>query len=120
MLLRPAIIDQYVVATNQTAYGYRQPIPCYYARSLAACLPHAPHLPPFIQTNDRAYLHRTNHFNGAPQRLGEVQSDIRGYVSELLSKAVNKGRLDDTVTQEDKEKLLEGLKGWGVLDNNYR
>ena len=77
-------------------------------------------LQPFIQTNDRAYLHRTNHFNGAPQRLGEVQSDIRGYVSELLSKAVNKGRLDDTVTQEDKEKLLEGLKGWGVLDNNYR
>jgi monoamine oxidase len=34
-------------------------------------------------------------------------------VSELLSKAVNKGRLDDTVTQEDKEKLLEGLKGLG-------
>ncbi len=77
-------------------------------------------LQPFIQTNDRAYLHRTNHFNGAPQRLGEVQSDIRGYVSELLSKAVNKGSLDDTVTKEDKQKLLEGLKGWGVLDNNYR
>ena len=70
-------------------------------------------LQPFIQNNDRAYLHRTNHFNGAPQHLGEVQSDIRGYVSELLSKAVNKGRLDDTVTQEDKGKLLEGLKGLG-------
>lgn len=77
-------------------------------------------LQPFIQTNDRAYLHRTTHFNGAPQRLGEVQSDIRGYVSELLSKAVNTGSLDKTVNKEDKEKLLEGLKGWGVLDNNYR
>ena len=77
-------------------------------------------LQPFIQTNDRAYPHRTNHFNGAPQRLGEVQSDVRGYVSELLSKAANKGSLDSTVDKEDKEKLLKGLKGWGVLDNNYR
>ena len=75
---------------------------------------------PFIQTNDRAYLHRREHFNGVPQRLGDVKSDIRGHVSELLSKAVNVGSLDRSVNTEDKEKLLEGLKGWGVLDKDYR
>ena len=75
---------------------------------------------PFIQTNDRAYLHRSTHFNGVPQRLGDVKNDIQGHVSELLSKAVNVGGLDRSVNKEDKEKLLEGLKGWGVLDKDYR
>ncbi len=75
---------------------------------------------PFIQTNNRAYLHRTNHFNGVPQRLGDVRSDVQGYVSELLAKSVNVGGLDRSVNTEDKEKLLEGLKGWGVLDKDYR
>lgn len=49
---------------------------------------------PFIQETSRAYLHRANHFNGVPQRLGDVQADVRGYVSELLSKAINVGGLE--------------------------
>ncbi len=77
-------------------------------------------LEPFIQTNNHAYLHRANHFNGIPQRLGDIRSDVRGHVSELLSKSVNVGGLDRSVNNEDKEKLLESLKGWGVLDNDYR
>lgn len=68
---------------------------------------------PFIQTNDRAYLHRSTHFDGVPQRLGDVKNDIQGHVAELLSKSVNVGGLDRSVNTEDKEKLLEGLKGWG-------
>ena len=75
---------------------------------------------PFIQTNDRAYLHRTNHFGGVPQRLGDVKNDIQGNIAELMSKVVNVGGLDRSVNTEDKEKLLEGLKGWGVLDKDYR
>lgn len=77
-------------------------------------------LQPFIQTNDRAYLHRTNYFGGVPQRLGDVKADMQGYVAELLSKAVNVGSLDRSVNREDKEKLLEGLKGWGALNKDYR
>ena len=39
--------------------------------------------------------------------------------SELLAKATNQRKLDETVTQEDQEILLQALRGWGALDENY-
>ena len=41
-------------------------------------------------------------------------------MSELLAKSVNQGALEQSVSAEDREKLLEGLKEWGVLDADYR
>ena len=76
-------------------------------------------LHPFIIKNNRAFLHSSQAFGGKPQRIGDVEKDMRGHVSELLAKSLNQGALDNAVTTEDHEKLLEGLKGWGVLDRNY-
>jgi monoamine oxidase len=76
-------------------------------------------LHPFIMKNNRAFLHSPKAFGGQPQRIGDVEKDMRGHVSELLSKALDQGALDDAVTAEDREKLLEGLKDWGVLDRNH-
>ena len=45
-------------------------------------------------------------------------NDTRGYVSELLSKAISKGALDADLTKEDREKLLPFLKTYGDLDEN--
>ena len=95
-------------------------IPSHHYGVLHYCRKFGVEMEPFIQTNDRGYLHRTNHFDGVPQRIGDVKTDVRGYVSELLAKAINVGGLDTSVNHEDKEKLLEGLKGWGVLDKDYR
>ena len=95
-------------------------LPSHHYGVLHYCKKFGVAMEPFIQENSRAYLHRTNHFNGVPQRLGDVQADVRGHVSELLSKSVNVGGLDRSVNTEDKEMLLEGLKGWGVLDKDYR
>lgn len=77
-------------------------------------------LEPFIQENHEAYLHSVSHFNGVPQRLGDVQSDMRGYTSQLLAKSLRQNDLDRVVTLEDKEKLLDWLKTWGVLNANYQ
>lgn len=74
---------------------------------------------PFIIKNNKAYLHSASAFGGKPQRIGHVEKDMRGYVSELLAKSLHQGALDGAVTVEDREMLLEGLKGWGVLDRNY-
>ncbi|MFN4171504.1 MAG: flavin monoamine oxidase family protein, partial [Pseudorhodobacter sp.] len=76
-------------------------------------------LHPFIIKNNRAFLHSAKAFDGKPQRIGDVEKDMRGHVSELLAKSLNQGGLDSAVTLEDREKLLEGLKGWGVLDHNH-
>lgn len=77
-------------------------------------------LEPFNALNNNALLHKTTAFGGKPQRYRHIMSDYMGYTSELLSKAVNQDTLDDAVTNETKEILLESLKSWGALDGDYR
>ncbi|VVE51535.1 flavin monoamine oxidase family protein [Pandoraea anhela] len=77
-------------------------------------------LEPFVQNNFNAYLHNTNAFGGKPQRFRHVQTDYQGHIAELLAKATNQGALDDTVTQEDRDKLLESLRSWGALDTRMK
>jgi monoamine oxidase len=77
-------------------------------------------LEPFVQVNYNAYLHSQRAYDGVPQRFRHVQADFNGHVAELLSKAVQKNALDDSVTVEDGEKLLESLRNWGALDASHR
>jgi monoamine oxidase len=49
-----------------------------------------------------------------------VQADFQGYVGELLAKSVNQGALNDRVSKEDGEVLLEALRSWGALDRNMK
>src|SRR6202008_2047134 len=76
-------------------------------------------LEPFIQLNHNAYLHASRAFGGAPQRIRAVKADFKGQVSELLAKATRQGKLDEAVTKEDQEILLQALRSWGALDRNY-
>ncbi len=48
-------------------------------------------------------------------RLREVRADIDGYVSELLSKATSQNVLDDVLTKDDRQRLLDYLRGKGRL-----
>jgi monoamine oxidase len=74
-------------------------------------------LEPFIQKNHNAYLHRSDAFDGKPQRFRHIATDYRGHVSELLAKATDQGMLDAEVTQQDKEKLLDSLRAYGILND---
>ena len=64
-------------------------------------------LEPFTQVNYAAYLHSSDAFGGKPKRYREVQADFNGHVAELLSKSVKQNALDEAVTREDREVLLE-------------
>lgn len=74
-------------------------------------------LEPFIQKNHNAYLHRDDAFDGEPQRFRHIATDYRGHVAELLTKATNQGMLDADVTEEDRQKLMESLRHFGILNN---
>jgi monoamine oxidase len=76
-------------------------------------------LEPFTQVNHNAFVHARQAFGGRPLRLRHVLSDFNGHVAELLGKAVHQNRLDDSLSREDKEKLLEALRDWGALDRNF-
>jgi len=74
----------------------------------------------FSQCNGAAYIHSTQAFGGKPQRFRHVQSDFEGGVAELLAKATHAQALDESLKQEDVERLLQALRQWGALDDKYR
>ncbi|RYE22435.1 MAG: flavin monoamine oxidase family protein [Sphingobacteriaceae bacterium] len=49
-------------------------------------------------------------------RIREIQNDVRGYMSEMLVKAIDHGQLDSNLTKEDTEKIIEFLRAEGGLD----
>jgi monoamine oxidase len=77
-------------------------------------------LEPMNLLNFNAYLHHTDAFDGKPRRYREVQADFHGHVAELLSKCTRQKALDQAVSAEDRDMLLEALRGWGALDADYR
>src|ERR1044071_1800530 len=74
----------------------------------------------FVEVNYAAYLHSTRAFGGKPQRFRAIKADYEGYLAELLAKAVNQKSLDQVVSTEDREVLLESLRSWGALDRDFR
>lgn len=48
----------------------------------------------------------------------QVVHDTRGYLAELLSKAIHKHALDEELTREDAARMADFLKGFGDLDDN--
>jgi len=50
-----------------------------------------------------------------PFQQRQVDNDMRGHVSELLAKAVNRGALDQELTPHDKERMVAFLKTYGDL-----
>jgi monoamine oxidase len=74
---------------------------------------------PFNHLNNNAYVHNSGAFGGKPRRFREIQADFYGHVSELLARCTAQNKLDQAITQEDREMLLEALKGWGALNDKY-
>ncbi|MCP1468407.1 monoamine oxidase [Sphingobium sp. OAS761] len=92
-------------------------IPHHHKCVLHYCRQFGVALEPFIQLNHNGFIHASDAFGGKPVRYKEAAVDFKGHTSELLAKALNSGSLDQSVTGEDKERLLEALRGWGVLDD---
>lgn len=93
-------------------------IPHHHRTVLHYCKAFGVELEPFFQLNHNTLIHRKGAFGGKPQPLRELSIDFKGHVAELLGKALNAGALDSAVTGEDKTKLLEAMREWGVLDKN--
>ncbi|MFT3823778.1 MAG: flavin monoamine oxidase family protein [Chitinophagaceae bacterium] len=49
-------------------------------------------------------------------RIREIHNDVRGYMSELLAKAIDSKQVDSGMTTEDAQKIVEYLRAEGGLD----
>jgi monoamine oxidase len=75
-------------------------------------------LEPFIQVNHNAMVHGIRAFGGRPKRYREIMADYQGGIAELLAKSTRQGKLDEMITKEDGEILIESLRSFGALDRN--
>jgi monoamine oxidase len=91
-------------------------IPHHHTAILGYCKEFGVDLEVFTNDNRAAFFHNLEHFEGSPVVARQVMTDTRGYLAELLAKAVNRNALDDTLTGEDKERLLDLLRSYGDLD----
>jgi monoamine oxidase len=53
--------------------------------------------------------------NGKKLRVDEMMADMGGSTFELLAKASDQGALDQELTAEDRERLLDYLVCWGIV-----
>jgi len=94
-------------------------IPYHHRAVLDYCKRLGVTLEPFIQLNHNALLHSTMAFAGVPQRIRDIKSDFQGQIAELLAKVTQQGKLDEAVSKQDREILLQALRSWGALDHDY-
>ena len=69
----------------------------------------------------RSALLQGNSINGGKAvEQRQVVYDTRGYIAELLSKAIRKDALDEELNREDAKLLLDFLSGYGDLDDKAK
>lgn len=65
----------------------------------------------------RANLYQTeSSFEGKPLPNRHIANDTRGWIAELLAKAINKGAIDQPLSEGDKKRFLGLLTVFGDLD----
>src|SRR4029079_3164955 len=94
-------------------------IPYHHRALLDYCKRLGVALEPFIQLNHNALLHASNAFGGKPQSIRDIKIHFHSPVSELLAKVTQQSKLDEMVSLQDKEILLQALQSWGALDRDY-
>ncbi|MGB5245917.1 MAG: FAD-dependent oxidoreductase [Woeseia sp.] len=93
-------------------------IPGHHQRAMHYCRVLGVDLEVMANDNRYAYTQDDEAFAGKPVTVREYTTNARGFMTELLSKAVNANAFDEPLSDEDKEKLLGFIKAYGDLDDN--
>jgi len=79
---------------------------------------------PFVNLNENAYYYAEGEdagpLAGKPVRIREAKTDLRGHTSELLAKAIDQEALDDHLSAEDQEALMDFLVYEGGLNRSRK
>ena len=104
--------------------GYLNPgparIPSIHTNLLGYCQELGVPLEVEVNATRSAHLQAPEINGGKPVEMRQVIYDTRGYLSELLAKAINKHTLDDELSKEDEQRLLAFLQDFGDLNQNYK
>lgn len=71
-----------------------------------------------VNFSNSALLQSDGVFGDKPIQERQAINDFRGRIAELLSKATNRGALDQELTADDKQRLLAFLRDYGDLSKD--
>ena len=96
-------------------------IPSIHTQMLGYCQELGVPLEVEVNTSRSALMQADVLNGGEAVQQRQVVHDTRGYIAELLSKAINKHALDEELSQEDATRLADFLHGFGDLNasGNY-
>lgn len=90
-------------------------LPYHHRRVLHYCRELGVALEPYIMNTTGNLFQTETGFDKMPIVYRRVQNDARGYIAELLAKAIDQGALQKEVTGEDRTRLLGLLRRFGPL-----
>ena len=67
-----------------------------------------------------AYRHDPEKLDGKPVTVARYVADSRGFIAELLYKAVDQNAFDEPLSADDQEKILAYVRGFGELGRDGR
>jgi len=95
-------------------------IPQHHQALLGYCRELGVALQPMVNDNRNAFLQSDQAFGGRRVRAREFFGASRGYMAELLAKAVSGHALDEALSADDQKSFLAMLRNFGALDREYR
>ena len=95
-------------------------IPQQHQALLGYCRQFGVALEPIVNENRNAFFQSDPDFGGKPVRQRQFISSSRGYIAELLARAIDRHALDERLSADDRERILAMLRGFGALDQDYR
>ncbi|WP_158943039.1 FAD-dependent oxidoreductase [Granulicella sp. S190] len=95
-------------------------IPSIHTHILGYCQELGVRLEVEVNSSRSALMQSPKLNHGDPVQQRQVVHDTRGYLAELLSKAINKHTLDDELSKEETARLLEFLRNFGDLNKEGR
>ena len=90
-------------------------LPYHHQGILSYCHEFGVELEPIVNDNRGAFFQDDAAFGGERIRNRQVVNDSRGAIAEMLTKAVNKGALDEELSALDKEVFLDFVSSFGDL-----
>ncbi|GAA1871430.1 flavin monoamine oxidase family protein [Myceligenerans crystallogenes] len=93
-------------------------IPYHHQRVIDLCRRLAVPLEPYIHTTTANLFQSGKGWQGANKPNRRIANDTRGYIAQFLTRALQKGVLDDELTPEQRDRFISLLAGFGKLDRD--
>jgi monoamine oxidase len=94
-------------------------IPHHHKAVLGYCKQFGVPLEVMVNDNRATLFQNDTVFEGKPVPARQVMHDVRGFLAELLCKAINKNALEAEISAEDKERMLVFARDSGALAKDY-